>query len=206
MTKKHFFISLVVVLLLSLANISLWLFEIIQVQGWYGLSWLHNPLYSPYLGCLIAAMAYHAPFLVNKQSVFKKLILSVFILTIVTILCFAGGKQLNYALYCRFCIWSESDLLTLLTIALLLFILFGFSYWFVTTKLIKRSKKINILSFALLMVLTLPLSWATVIIVPGFGSQTGWVDAVKMGYPVFWSTFLLGLSGLLVAQQKGLTQ
>lgn len=206
MTKKHFFISLVVVLLLSLANISLWLFEIIQVQGWYGLSWLHSPLYSPYASCFIAAIAYLAPFVISKQSVFKKLTLPVLLLTTLTILCFEGGKQINYALYCRFCIWSKTHLITLLIVTLLLFVLFGFGYWLVTTKLIKRSKKVNILSFILLMILTLPLSWTTVVLVPGLGSETGWVDAVKMGYPVFWSTFILGLTGLLVVRQKGSAQ
>jgi hypothetical protein len=50
--------------------------------------------------------------------------------------------------------------------------------------------------------MTIPLSLITILLIPGFGHQTGWIDAVKMGYPVFWVTVLLGVAGVWIKERK----
>ena len=73
-----------------------------------------------------------------------------------------------------------------------------------THKLIKKNKKINVLFITLLLLLIIPLSLLTIQIYTGFGHGTDWIDAVKMGYPIFWTTMFLGLIGLIISSQKNL--
>ena len=189
-------------LLLSFVTFALWLFEILFSKGWYSLQWLSGTLYSPYLTTFIVVLAFLMPFMVSKQVAGKKLLLSAGILYTVSIFCYEAGKQLCYSLYCRFCFWSLKDIILLFSVALVLFVLIGFVFWFVAHKFIKRSKKINIVYMCLLALAVIPLSLFTIRVNKGMGHGVDWVDTVKMGYPVFWITLLMGVSGILMAKQK----
>ena len=66
----------------------------------------------------------------------------------------------------------------------------------------KKNKKANAIFIDLFALLTIPLSMISVKVIPGFGSGSDWIDAVKMGYPVFWMIASLGISGLMISKQK----
>ncbi|MGB4775670.1 MAG: hypothetical protein WBP45_10880 [Daejeonella sp.] len=202
MTKRNFWISTSLIIFLSLAGTGLWLYEILGLKGWYSLNWLEGQLYSPYAATLMAVIAFIIPFIISKQVSAKKIILPVIILYGISILCFEAGKQLCYALYCRFCFWTMKEYILIFSAAFILFVSIGISFWLVTDKLIRRNKKINMLFISMLTLAAVPLSLLTIQLSPGFGSQTDWVDTVKMGYPIFWITLLLGFSGIIIARQK----
>ncbi len=125
----------------------------------------------------------------------------------INVICFYLGKQLCYEMYSRFG-WlsgTSTEIILIPFQGLALFIFLGLSYWLTAHKLLKKNKKINVFFITILLLLSIPLSLLTIQINSGFGSGTGWVDAVKMGYPVFWITMLLGLSGLLITRQTELT-
>lgn len=204
MTTRNLWTTMTVIFLLSIVGMGLWLFEILQIKSWYGLNWLSGSLYSPHIATFIAVFAFMTPLIISRQVAIKKIVTPTFILYAASILCFEVGKQLCYKLYCRFCFWTTIDIVIILSIAFTLFIFLGLSYWLTTQTLIKRNKKVNILYTTTLLLLTIPLSLVTVQVNPGFGSGTGWVDAVKMGYPIFWITIMLGLSGIIIAVQNPL--
>lgn len=204
MTVRTIWIAVTIVFILSVMGVSLWLFEILTVKQWNSLDWLRGQLYSPYISALLAVLSFMVPFLLMKQVATKKVVLSLAILYIVNIICYEAGKRLCYALYCKFCFWTKSDIVFLFSIAFTLFAFLGIAYWFVANKWIRKTRKINILLITLLAGLVIPLSLVAIQVNTGFGSQTGWVDAVKMGYPMFWMILLLGVSGIVIARQRTL--
>jgi hypothetical protein len=202
MTTRNLLITITIVFILAIFGTSLWLFEILKIKGWYGLNWLNGPLYSSYIATLVAVFAFLTPFIISRQMTVKKITCLSIILYAASILCFETGKGLCYALYCRFCFWTRKDILLNYLIAFLLFVFIGVAYWFVTNRWIKKNKKVNILLITFLIVSAIPLSLMTIQLNTGFGTQAEWVDAVKMGYPIFWTIVLLGLSAILVVRQK----
>ena len=208
MTKEKIGLSLIFIFVFSSLGMGLWLYEIVEIKKWAGLNWLSDQLYSPFIAALLAVFAFITPFLVNKQLTLKNAIVSINIFYTVNIICFQIGKDLCYELYSRFWLLSGTSTHFLLIpfIGLALFIFLGLSYWFITHKLIKKNKKINVLFVTLLLLLSVPLSLLTIQVNSGFGSGTDWVDTVKMGYPIFWITMLLGFSGLLIARQPNIIE
>lgn len=208
MTKEKIGLSLIFIFVFSSLGMGLWLYEIVEIKKWAGLNWLSDQLYSPFIAALLAVFAFMTPFLVNKQLTLKNAIVSINIFYTVNIICFQIGKQLCYELYSRFWLLSgtSSDILLIPLIGLALFIFLGLSYWFVTNKFVKKNKKLNSFFITILLLLSIPLSLLTIQINSGFGSGTDWVDTVKMGYPIFWITMLLGFSGLIIARQPDINK
>jgi hypothetical protein len=198
--KKRLILFLI--LLLSFVSLGTWLFEINIIKGWYGLNWLDGSLYSPYLACLIVGIAYLAAFFVNQQLSLVKTIIFMVILCAINVFCFKAGEYLCHLIYCRFCFWGKAEIYLFLFLAISLYLLVGFSYWFFTYKFIVPCRKTSIFYLAIVAFLAIPLSLVTIKLLPGFGHGTGEVDAVKMGYPIFWTTLLLGLSGYRLSNRK----
>lgn len=190
--------------MLSLLAWICWLLEILFVKGWYSLNWLNGGLYSSYFGLLLAAYTFLLPFKLTGIAT-KKLILPFFLLLIVNAICYEAGKHLCYAVYCRFCFWDIKNIIIIFSLAFLLLPFIGFFYWLIATKLLRKIKKIHILYISLFVFGAIVLSNLTIYISTGFGAQTGWVDVVKMGYPVFWMIFALGVSGILVTKKGFVT-
>jgi hypothetical protein len=187
--------SLIIFLLALTANI-LWLSEICLVKGWAGLQWLNGTLYSPYLSTLLCVMSFTTPFLLSGTRFNTKFVFSAALLFLCSLFLYEAGHIINEIVYSRFSVFisaTNRDLLVYTTLCL--FPLLGFSYWLITDKLIRKNRETNLLLICIITALVIPLSLLTICLYSGFGSQTGWVDAVKMGYPVFWMTLLMGISG-----------
>lgn len=200
MTKR--IIELLLPVLLSLAAWGLWLYEINYVKGWYGLTWLDGSLFSPYYITALVVLSFLLPFILNKIRETRFFISAFVLLYIISWICYVGGKLVCYEMYARFVGSYPGELRALFISSALLFLACGLGYRFVTHKLITplQKRKAVYLSFSLILVI--PLSLLTVYLFPGFGDGKDWIDAVKMGYPVFWVTIILGYSGYLLSEPK----
>lgn len=155
---------------------------------------------------MIAAIAFILPFaFVNRRSI-KQLLIPTLLIYFTNLVFYVIGTYLCYAVYYRFLIFNTKYLQNIYFDIILYFLLFGFIYWLVTDQLIHRVKFVNMLLISFSAALSVILSLATVAIIPGFGTGTDLVDAVKMGYNVFWIIFILGVSGWSIAGKKPLTQ
>lgn len=202
MAGRNFFISFLLILAFSIVGISLWLFEIVQMKGWYSLSWLHETLFAPYIVTILAVLAFLIPFQVYGFMNFRKTLFPALILYVISIVCYEVGKYLCFKFYTSFYEFTMLELISMSSISLLLFLILGLSYWLVSNVWIKKSRRTNILYIALSTLFTIPLSMLAIRIFPCFGSGTNWIDSVKMGYPVFWMIASLGISGLMISKQK----
>ena len=199
---KKTYTTIILILILALACIIIWLFEILEIKGWFGLDWLDGHLYSPYAITLLVVFAYLTPFLIHRQANPNRLFFLVLLLCGVGILGFEAGKRLSAVPYSRFGSWDAESILILSIMTIALFLFLGISFWFVTHRWIKKNSRKNIFLISFLAVTPIPLSLLMVKIY-NFGgpTDTGWIDAVKMGYPFFWIATALGLAGTLIARQ-----
>ena len=202
MTSRKKILTFAIIFLLSVLGNALWLFEVVQIKGWHSLSWLSGTLYSPYFILLFVVFAFITPFIIKGGLSVKNTIVWAAILYFVCLICFEAGKQLSYMIYSRFFFLTNGPFQYFILIPLLVFVFFGFTLWFTTHLLINPNRKINMLIISLLCPLAIVLSMVTINVFRGFGSQTDWVDAVKMGYPVFWLTLATGFSGMIMVRQR----
>lgn len=202
MRKKAIIIFLIVAL--AAAGFSLWLYEILTVKGWSDLAWLGGTLYSPYIITLLVVIAYLVPFLMNRKLKPGWLLLSVVLLYAVSFSCYKAGEWLSYIPYSRWGFrWDIPSVIILTAFTLGVFLFLGLSYWFVTNYFITRNSKKNIFLISMLAILPIPLSFLMVHIYSfDYQEDTGWIDAVKMGYPMFWITVVMGISGWKIESQQ----
>lgn len=196
--------AILVIVGLSLLANAIWLYEIAVMHDWHSLAWLYTPLYSPYIISLLPALAYVAGYravgLSNKYK--SRSLLIITLLYLINLGFYFTGKWYCYASFGRFgLLWVSVPFG--IVICMVIFLGLGFCYRFVTG-IIMQQAGLSLIIMAGLTLLVIPLSLATFILIPGLGGPGSFIDGVKMGYPVFWITFLIGLCGMLAARkQKG---
>lgn len=194
-------ISVLIVLILAVAGNAIWLYEISVIFSWHGLGWIYAPLKSPYIITLLTVLAFVLPIhLANRNIPHSKKAKAIALLYLTSMLFYRLGKMICYSVYQIFL--PLDFLIGYLILSLIIFLLLGYTYWFLSNRFLMPNKKKNTLLLAFMSLLTVPVSWVTVYIVPGYGSSYQWVDAVKMGYPVFWITLLLGISSIIIARNS----
>lgn len=189
---------LVFIVIMALQANAIWLYEIAVVMGWHSLSWLYRPLYSPLIISLFPAVAYLVGMSVLSLPVQNKARRAGFaaLLYLVNILFYFVGKQYCYMSFGRFGWWWLSLPFGVL-IGLVIFLLLGASYYLVTKQFFAIGDRKVILIISAVCFMVVPASLVTFILIPGLGGPGSFVDGVKMGYPVFWITLLLGICGTL---------
>lgn len=188
-------------ILFSITGMLLWQYEIYSIHFGQGLYWLNKSLISPYIITLFVITSFLMPFILKKEFRFIKIIAAGISLYGISLFCFLAGKELNYILYCRLCWWTTSNLILLLLFGILIFVIFGFGYWLTICKLLQPIKKSGIILISVITLSVIPLSLLTSKIFPLF-HQTDWVNTVKSGFPVFWITFLIGITGIILVNSK----
>lgn len=193
---------LVFIMAMALLCMGVWLFEIIAVKTWDSMAWLKHRLYSPFLIIPIAVWTYILPFYFEQKVTLKAALMPFIILCAVSTLCFTIGKRLCFALYNNYDFDGLQSFAILMLSAFALFALLGFTCWFVANLSMGNTRKRNTIFITLLLIFTVPMSLFTVQLIPGLGIGDDWIDAVKMGYPVFWITLFMGISGVFVSRQN----
>lgn len=187
-----------VVLILGLAFLAngLWLAEVIWMTGWEGLGWLWQAQYSAYAGVGLAILAYLLPFILIGKARGPRLWISAIELFFSSVVAFLIARNILYGLYGGMAVLTISPHLLYLMLAALLALVAG-SFYLTTQRRLARPGISYY--FWLFAALGAPgaLSLFTVKIFPGFGSSSTFADAVKMGYPLFWTVLCLGAVSLL---------
>ena len=78
--------------------------------------------------------------------------------------------------------------------------LFAGGYFYVTDQLIMPLEKKRIALFGFSAIGILLLSWATILFIKGYGTNTSFLNAFKMGYPYFWAAIILGFVGIFLVE------
>lgn len=202
-------ISLILIVSLALTGFRIWLYEILVVKGWYGLNWLSKgSIYSSYLITLLVVFAFMLPFILYRHIAIRKFFFLTILFYLISVIYYEVAKQATCTFLfgrCSASIFHSNKFLGYLFIpSIFILPFFGRVYWSIVNKFIFKNKKSNRHIISTLVFLTIPFSLLTIQIDPGYGSGTDWIDAIKMGYPVFWITIFFGLSGVFIARQPEL--
>ena len=167
-----------------------WLAEIVYGIGWKSLDWLWEELASVYFVTALAVMSYLSPILLfSRQTPWTTILLCFSGMYISSLAGFFGAKNVFFTLYSKIppsehigLVWS------------LFFITLGVAAAFFYLKQIYlfKSHSLHVLTLMFVFLSVIPASIITVDWLPGLGNASSFVDAVKMGYPVFWINVLLG--------------
>jgi hypothetical protein len=162
MNNQRYLQSALIIFFLSIVGMSVWLYEIVQIKGWNSLSWISEQLYSPFFITALPVVAFPAPFILSNQLRKKVIGPTVIILYLSCLFSYWAGKQLCYTSYNRFGIWSLTEILILLSPALLVFLILSIIFWLVTNRFIRKSKRSTIFSMSFILMLCVPLSLLTI--------------------------------------------
>ena len=88
MTKAERHLAIIIIGTLAVLSQAIWLTEIVGRIGWKGTTWLKRDLFTPFLICFFAAMAYIAPFWVRYRKVDTRIILTVLTFYMVNLSCY----------------------------------------------------------------------------------------------------------------------
>lgn len=188
--------SIAIISMAAIFNISFWLFEIVVIKKWASLNWLKPPLYAPYAIALLTTIAYLAPIQLHYRASRFNWFTAVGGLYFFSLAEFYAGKQLCYALYSRYWIITKIDFAIGCTAIGLLFAGLAAACFFSSRQLSHEISYKPIFTNAILFICVIPLSLLSIKLIPGYGTSSGWIDAVKMGYPAFWITILLGVAAM----------
>lgn len=174
----------------------LWIGEILFFTGWNSLNWLRKSLFSPYLILILLSFAFLNPLLQIRKTEEKLNPVFPALIYAASLICFFSSEVLMRISYCRSCFISETQVWLINTGLVSDCFVFGFILQRITEKYSGRMPRGFGIVLALGAVSAALLSLVTVRLIPGYGTGTGWADAVKMGYPVFYSVLLTGLSSV----------
>jgi hypothetical protein len=191
---KH---SLISIFLFSILSWVIWLYEIVSKIGWEGLDWLNQDLFSPYLICLLVAVAYIHPFWVRYRNIDGKLILTTLTLFVLNVSVFLLSDVVLRTIFSRLSFLQSGFYKFNTSMGLIL--LFGLGYFFITDKLIFKIKTKYALLFLACPLLMFVFGVITNFVIRGFATSWGIIDSIKMGFPQFWICVLMGVLGIYIS-------
>jgi hypothetical protein len=181
------------ILILAILSNSIWIFEIVKKTGGYGEEWLKIDLFSPIIMSICIALAYITPFWMGYRMIDERIVL--------TTLTYC---MINLSTYFLTSIILRGSLIeasfSLHFLKLIVLALFAGGYFYVTDQLIMPLEKKRIALFGFSAIGILVLSWITIFLIKGYGSNANFLNAFKMGYPFFWAAILLGFIGIFLVE------
>lgn len=205
MRHKKTIISILAVIGLALAAISLWLTELIWRTGWDEFSWLWGSQTSIFGIIVLVVVAYLLPIGILKGISWKKLWLPGLELYFVGIITFFLTKSIVYSLFLPFPIVDLSPAWLWLIMAALV-VTSATSFYYLTRNHLYPIKA----AFVPVMIGMEALAAASSVLVAYLFLEQGALDqillaAVRAGFPFFFITLLLGLLSILSIRKLALS-
>lgn len=169
---------------------SLWLGEVCIVKGWEGVAWLSgfNWASLPICVVIVVVTAIFVPSRGLQTSKLKFVGTGV----VITVIAFFLARRSAFELFSGATTASIGVMafatLALTATAVSVGLTIAGNRWL--SKLHRWTAGLLILG----LVLTLPMSYVTIRLLPALNGSTDMVHAVKMGYPVFWTVILVPLA------------
>ncbi|MCP4437335.1 MAG: hypothetical protein GY810_00010 [Aureispira sp.] len=198
--KQKDFIWFLMPLFLGSLSLLIWLYEINSIIGWNSLEWLNQELYSIYIITLLVVISYLLPIAKISQVGMARVLVCGLTMYGAAIGGFILARGVFYDLYNKIpesinhYAWSIWKLFAIVLLVAIVFFLL--KQW-----LLDATDRFHILTLIVALIAVVPMSLITVEYIPGFGVEDHFVDAVKMGYPVFWINVLLGITSFFMSRK-----
>jgi len=207
MKSRHNLIIAAGILILAISGNAIWLSEIIYRFTWASLGWLYSTLYSPYLLVAFPAIAFLLPFILRRRIGIKKIFIPLILLYFINLTFYRFGDhflRMHFGRWSFFWIFNREGYLFfvyLLGCSLILFSLFGLCYTIAVKYFLVEIRPRSFILFALVLIPVLPLSCLTYKTLPVTEDTEWFYNAIKAGYPVFWTIIVMGSAGWTIEKR-----
>jgi len=170
-------------------SVLLWLSEIIHIVGWLGIEWIIKDLKSVYIITLLAVLSYVLPILILSKVKSRNIVKSVVLLYLFSLLGYFATKEIFRQLFDK--IGYDTHVLYV-WLLILDVTLIAAIFYYVKQYFLLKSERFHLMTIVAVFISIIPASLITIEWIKGFAPTESFLDAVKMGYPVFWLNVLLG--------------
>lgn len=196
------FILLIAPVGVGICCLLLWWYELHQLIGWQGMKWLKAPLTAVYVITALVVLVFLLPMLVELKMTVPWLILYSLLLYGASLVAFFTAKKIFYTLYTKGLIINDHHTIAL-SIWKLMGVVIGLSaiYFIPMRHFHKTTDGMHILTIIVAIISVVPASLISVESLPLWSSKMAFIDAVKLGYPIFWISIFLGLLSTAAAKE-----
>lgn len=201
LTLKDIFL-LIVPIIVGVISLLMWWYELHQVVGWQGLGWIHQPLISVYIIPFLIVMAFILPLRMELKMPLAWTLFYFILLYGASVGTYFLTKHIFYILYTQGLIGGDNGIITrsiwkLMGIVILLSII----YFIPMRHFHRTTDGMHVLTIMVAIISVVPASLICIEQFPLWSSGIAFMDAVKLGYPIFWLPIFLGLLSTASAKE-----
>ncbi len=201
LTIKDIFL-LIVPIVAGIIGLLMWWYELHELIGWQGMKWIRQPITSVYIIPFLIVLAFILPMRIELEMPIGWTILYIGLLYGASLGAYFLAKQIFYTLYTRGLIGGDNGIITLSIWKLMAtVILLSIIYFIPMRHFHKTTDGMHILTIMVAIISVVPASLICVEQFPLWTRGTAFIDAVKLGYPIFWMPIFLGWLSTAAAKE-----
>jgi hypothetical protein len=201
LTLKDIFL-LITPILIGVISWLMWSYELHQVVGARGFAWLREPLTSIYIISFLIVVAFLLPLRVELKMPIGWTLFYLVLLYGASVGTYFLAKQIFYTLYTRGLIAGDNRIITLSIWKLLGTVILLSAIYFIPMRHFHKSTDgMHILTIMIAIISVVPASLICIEQLPLWSTQTAFIDAVKLGYPILWLPIFLGSLSTAAAKE-----
>lgn len=201
LTLKDIFL-LIAPVFIGAISLSMWWYELHKVVGATGFAWLREPLVSVYLISFLIVLAFILPLRVELKMPIAWGLFYTLVLYAASLGAYFFAKQIFYTLYTKGLIAGNNYIVTLSIWKLLATVILLSAIYFIPMRHFHRTTDgMHILTIMVAIISVVPASLISIEQIPLWSYQTAFIDAVKLGYPIFWMPIFLGSLSTAAAKE-----
>lgn len=182
--------------------IYLWYSELHHNIGWKGEDWLHKPINSVYLITFLVVIAFLLPIVAELKMPIPWFLFYLLLLYAVSLGAYFVSKEIFYFLY-RDGLYANDNYVKAMAIWKLLatVLVFATVYFMPMRHFCKTSDGMHVLTILVAIISVIPASIITIETFPLWNTRINFMNAVKIGYPLFWLPIFLGTLSTAAAKE-----
>jgi hypothetical protein len=201
LTLKDIFL-LIVPIVVGVISLLMWWYELHQVVGWQGLGWIRQPLISVYIIPFLIVLAFILPLRMELKMPLGWTLFYFILLYGASVGTYFLTKDIFYILYTQGLIGGDNGIITLSIWKLMgTVILLSIVYFIPMRHFHKTTDGMHILTIMVAIISVVPASLICIEQLPLWDTAVTFMDAAKLGYPIFWMPIFLGLLSTASAKE-----
>ncbi|BDS13359.1 hypothetical protein [Aureispira anguillae] len=185
---------LIIPVLLGGCCLLLWWYELHQVVGWQGLNWIKQPLVVIYIITGLVVAAFLLPIIVELKVPVVWIVIYALLLYAISLGTYFTAKGIFYTLYTKGLMMGNQNVIAGSIWKLMgVVILWAMVYFIPIRHFHNSTDGMHIITIMVAIISVVPASLICIECLPLWSTQMAFIDAVKVGYPVFWAPIFLGL-------------
>jgi hypothetical protein len=201
LTLKDIFL-LITPVFIGVISLFMWWYELHRVVGATGFAWLREPMTSVYVISFLIVLAFLLPLRIELKMPIGWTLFYILLLYAASLGTYFLAKQIFYTLYTKGLIGGDNKIITLSIWKLLATVILLSTIYFIPMRHFHRKTDgMHILTIMIAIISVVPASLICVEQIPLWSHETAFIDAVKLGYPIFWMPIFLGSLSTAAAKE-----